>query len=376
MIERALLEPILAKIKTSKKVVILYGARQTGKTTLAKEIIRRLNFKTVSINADESRYRKVFSSQDLRKMQSLIADNQLLFIDEAQRIPEIGLNLKILNDAMPDLKILTTGSSSYELASKISEPLTGRAWIYTLYPLSMLELKKVHSDFELEERLETSLVYGNYPEVYSTIGNKNKIDLLRTIERAYLYKDALELTVMKNWTKISDLLKLLAFQVGSEVSIQELAQNLEMSRETVNRYINLLEKSFVVFRLSGFGRNLRKEVSKMDKIYFYDLGIRNTVIDNFHDLDDRNDTGQLWENFVICERMKYLEYKNIHASRYFWRTYTGAEIDYIEEGDGQLKGYEIKWNKTKTKTPDSWSKTYPGAFFNIINRKNYLQYIS
>lgn len=375
MIERALLQPILNKLTTTTKIVIIYGARQTGKTTLARAIIDRLKIKTLSINADESKYRKVLASQDLEKLKSLIGDHQLLFIDEAQRIPEIGLNLKIINDGLPKLKILTTGSSSYELANKISEPLTGRAWTYTLYPLSIMELKRTHSNFTLNDQLETRLIYGSYPEVYSTIGTLDKIDLLRTIERAYLYKDALDLTIMKNSAKMSDLLKLLAFQIGNEVSIQELAINLEMSRETVDRYIDLLEKSFVIYRLSGFSRNLRKEVSKMDKIYFYDLGIRNAIIDNFHDLNDRNDIGQLWENFLISERMKYLEYKNIYASRYFWRIYTGSQIDYIEEGNGELRGYEIKWRMTKTKTPDAWKKTYPDAKYTIINRDNYLDFV-
>lgn len=376
MIPRILLNSIVKKLKTTQKAIIIYGPRQVGKTTLVQEILRQLKIKTLSINTDESKYREVFSHQDLNKMRGLISDNKLLFIDEAQRIPEIGLNLKIIIDSMPELKIIATGSSSFDLANKISEPLTGRAWIYTLYPLSFWELSKIKSKFMLNDELEEMLVYGGYPEVYTTIGIVNKTDLLRLIEQSYLYKDALDLLVIKNAPKIRDLLKLLAFQIGSEVSIQELAQNLEMSREAVNRYIDLLEKSFVVFRLSGFSRNLRKEVSKMDKIYFYDLGVRNTVIDDFRDLKNRNDAGQLWENFLIAERKKYVDYKNLYTTPYFWRTHTGSEIDYVEEGKGRLAGYEFKWGSNKTKEPESWKKTYKNATYQLINRENYLDFIT
>ncbi|MFH1841001.1 MAG: ATP-binding protein [Candidatus Shapirobacteria bacterium] len=312
----------------------------------------------MSINADQTKYFDLLASRDLGKLKLLAAGYQLLFIDEAQRIPEIGLNLKILADNLPDLKVIATGSSSFDLANKVSEPLTGRVWTYTLYPISLAELKSLYSPFELNEHLEEYLIYGSYPEVLTLASWQKKRQLLAEIEKSSLYKDALELTTIKYARKIKNLLKLLAFQIGSEVSLTELSASLNLSREAVERYLDLLEKSFVIFRLSGFSRNLRKEVSKMDKFYFYDLGIRNEVVDNFKPLADRNDCGQLWENFLMIERKKYLAYGNFLASTYFWRTHTGAEIDYVEEKEGRLFGYEFKWGRRAPKVPTTFLSTY------------------
>ena len=374
-IQRAIFFDIVEKIRTTKKIVVIYGARQVGKTTIARDVVAELGMKTLFVNADQEKYVDVLSSRDLSKMKSLVSGYSLLVIDEAQRIPEIGLNLKILADEMPELRILATGSSSFDLANKISEPLTGRVASFTLFPLSVSELSKERNDFELGEILESMLIFGEYPEVFTAENRRQKEDILMELSRSYLYKDALDLLIVKQPKKIKDLLKLLAFQIGSEVSILELSNALDLSRETVERYIDLLEKSFVIFRLPGFSRNLRKEVTKMDKIYFYDIGIRNAVIENVKSLTDRNDVGQLWENFLIVERMKFLAYSKTAASSYFWRTYTGSELDYVEEGSGILSGYEFKWGNPKTRYPQSWVDTYPDARYECVNQESWLQFV-
>jgi len=346
-----------------------------GKTTLSVQIIQSLNLKTLTINGDQSRFQDVFSSLSLERIRSLVAGYELLFVDEAQRIPEIGTAIKIILDNLSSLKVLVTGSSSLDLASKVSEPLTGRVWSYHLYPISFLELSYDANHEELNSTLEERLVFGSYPEIFSIVSDEQKREYLQNLSDAYLYKDLIEFGEIKNSSKIRDLLKLLAFQIGSQVSLTELGNSLGMSKDTVGRYIDLLEKSYVVFRLKGFSRNLRKEVVKMDKIYFYDLGIRNILIDNLSGLNNRNDFGQLWENFLIVERMKLLAYKQHPISTYFWRTYTGAELDYVEEKEGKLSGFEFKFGYKVSKAPSSWTSTYSNSDFKCINRENYLQFI-
>lgn len=375
MIPRALKSTIINKLNHSDKGIIVYGARQTGKTTLINEVIKELNLKTFLINGDQSQYTDVISSRNLAKIKKLLSGYQLLFIDEAQRIAEIGINLKIILDSLPQIKVIATGSSSLDLASKISEPLTGRVNTYKLYPISTLELSGMFNGGEIEAGLEDRLVFGSYPEIFAYESKFKKEEYLRILSDAYLYKDLLEFGGLRNSAKIRDLLKLLAFQVGSLVSLTELAAALEMGKDTVAKYIDYLEKSYVVFRLVGFSRNLRKEISKMDKIYFYDLGIRNIMIDNLKFLKDRNDSGQLWENFLIVERMKAQAYKNKFGSNYFWRTYTGAEIDYIEEAGGKLSGHEFKFSSKKARTPKMWPKTYTGASFKTINKDNWQKFV-
>ena len=291
-------------------------------------------------------------------------------------IAEIGLNLKIILDSIPEIRVVATGSSSLDLASKISEPLTGRVITYKLYPISTIELSGMFNGGEIEAGLEDRLVFGSYPEIFSYDSKIKKEAYLRNLSDAYLYKDLLEFGGLKNSSKIRDLLKLLAFQVGSLVSLTELASALEMGKETVAKYIDYLEKSYVIFRLSGFSRNLRKEITKMDKIYFYDLGIRNILIDNLKFLKDRNDAGQLWENFIIGERIKRQAYKNKFADNYFWWTYTGAKIDYLEEAGGKLSGYEFKFSRKKIRAPKTWLKTYTNASFKTINQDNWQAFVS
>lgn len=374
-IPRSLTNPIIEKLTSSQKGIIIYGARQVGKTTLVNEIIKRLNLKTLIINGDQSRFIDIIISRDLAKIQSLVSGYEMLFVDEAQRIPEIGINLKIILDNLPDLKVLVTGSSSLDLASKISEPLTGRVWSYHLYPISFLELSAFKNTAELDNNLEERLIYGSYPEIFTYESILQKREYLQNISDAYLYRDLIEFGDIKNSSKIRDLLKSLAFQIGSEVSLTELGNSLDMSKDTVSRYIDLLEKSFIVFRLSGFSRNLRKEISKMDKIFFYDLGIRNILIDNVKSLKDRNDAGFLWENFLLIERMKLNAIKQDLVSGYFWRTYTGAELDYVEEKNGILYGFEFKSGNKVKKVPTGWVKAYPDSKFQCINRNNYMDFI-
>ena len=368
---RTLFQPIKSKILGSDKIIVIYGPRQIGKTTLAQRILQDMSLKKLAINADQQQYVDVLSSRDLERMKLLIEGYELLFIDEAQRIPDIGINLKLLHDSLPQLKIVATGSSSFDLANQVKEPLTGRTWTYTLYPIALRELTDQYNSFELRQRLSEYLVYGTYPEVFSLANRKEKISYLNELCSAYLYKDILEITSIRHASKLNDLLRLLAFQIGSEVSLSELGTSLSMSKETVISYLDLLEQSFIIFRLSGFSRNLRKEVTKMDKIYFYDLGIRNTIINQLNPVEQRNDVGALWENMMIVERKKQLSYQAVYAGTYFWRTYTGAELDYVEERDGKLHGYEFKYGSRKPKPPRSWLDTYANASYNYVNQDNF-----
>jgi uncharacterized protein len=375
MISRLYEKVIAAQMQTDNRVIIIYGPRQVGKTTLVRLMTAQFDGKILEINGDDTDYRAVLSSRSLKKMRELVDGYDLIFIDEAQRIADIGINLKILYDNLSNIKIIVTGSSSFDLSNKIQEPLTGRAWIFQLMPIGVCELALFHNRFELDNRLEDWLVFGNYPALLG-IDNRNlKTNYLQEITRSYLFKDVLAIGSIKYPPKLRDLVRLLAFQIGSLVSYNELANTLQIAKETVVSYIDLLEKTFVVFRQSGYSRNLRKEVVRHDKIFFYDLGIRNAVIENFAPLANRNDGGALWENFLIVERMKTQTYRRQGRNRYYWRTYTGAELDYVEEHNGILRGFEFKFNKKTVSAPQSWSETYPDASFQTINRDNYLDFL-
>lgn len=354
----------------------MYGARQVGKTTLLDHLVENLPLRTMRIDAEDARFTEVLSSRNVERLKSLVAGYQLVVIDEAQHIPEIGITLKLLHDHIPDVRVIATGSSSFDLSNQVMEPLTGRNWSYTLYPISYEELARENNSFELDQRLEDTLVYGLYPETLATPSLGVKKEYINRLSSSYLFKDVLQVAQIRNSLKLRQLLKLLAYQIGNQVSISELATRLDMNRETVSRYIDLLEKSFVVFRLGGLSRNLRNEVTKMDKIYFYDLGIRNSLIDMLKPLHDRNDLGQLWENFLISERIKRNAYANDSASIYFWRLSTGAELDYVEEKEGKFFGYEFKWGEKQAKPPASWREGYPESAFKTINRTNYLSFIT
>jgi len=365
-----------------RKVIVLYGARQVGKTTLCQELIKETGYKTLAISADEQKYIDVLSSRDAGKLGNLVTGYELLFIDEAQRVPDIGINLKILIDQFPGLRILVTGSSAFELANRVSEPLTGRKFVYHLYPIATGELGLKLNKFELDQQLEDRLVCGSYPEIFSIVGATDKARYLATITSDYLYKDILEMGSVRNPDKLRKLLRLLAWQIGREVSLGELAAQLEMNKETVANYIDLLEKSFVLFRLGGFGKNLRNEVTRTNKYYFYDLGVRNAVIDDFKSFADRSDQdrGHMWENFLIIERLKMLQYAGQLTKSYFWRTYAKSEIDYIEEGGIEigkptLSAFELKLRKAPSKAPKSWREGYPDASWQAVNRENWLGFV-
>ena len=375
LIERFIKKDILKRLSAKKsKIIILYGARQTGKTTLVKSILQGINKKKLLLNGDEAKAGRIFASRDFNTIHQFVSGYDILFIDEAQKITNIGLGLKILYDRKPELKIIITGSSAFELGQSTHEPLTGRNWLYQLYTIAFSELQSYFNAYELKQQLHNRLVFGSYPEVFSLKSYKAKQEYLYTLSRDYLYKDILQVEGIKNNKKIRQLLQLLAFQAGQEVSLTELGQKLEINKKTVQRYIDLLEKFFVIFTLTGFSRNLRKEVAQKPKIYFHDLGIRNAIINNFNLLEDRNDIGLLWENFIIAERLKRNSYKKNFVGSYFWRTYTGAELDYIEEQKGRLHGYEIKWKK-KAAAPASWANNYQ-AMYTCINQDNFLKFIS
>jgi uncharacterized protein len=376
-INRIIKSKIIAALRQDEnKIIVLFGARQVGKTTLIKAVTNKIGLKTRWINADQIKYLDILSSRDSNKILSLVDGYELLVIDEAQRIPDIGLNLKIIHDEIKALKVIVTGSSSFDLAQKVVEPLTGRKKVFKLFPLSFNEIKEYIGAFDAKNKMDELMVYGSYPEVYKSINLEDKTDILMELGSSYLLKDIIELGNIKFTSKITDLLKLLSFQLGFEVSINELSKNLGISRDSVEKYIKVLEKAFIIFRLSGFSRNLRKEVSKMDKFYFYDLGIRNLVINNFNPVNLRNDIGQLWENYVISERKKKLSYDNDFASCYFWRTYTGAELDYVEEKNNILSGHEIKYRKKKFKAPKSWLETYPNSTYTLINKDNFHDFVN
>ncbi|HKI88654.1 MAG TPA: ATP-binding protein [Draconibacterium sp.] len=357
------------------KVFILYGPRRVGKTELIKKYISDFNGKIYSGTGDNQELREILSSQRLSRITSFLGNYDLLFIDEAQRIPEIGMGLKLLVDHFPEMKIIATGSSSFDLSNKLGEPLTGRNIKRLLFPVSIFELYHQFGGMQILQMLENLLIFGSYPETLNATSVKEKTEYLISLRDAYLFKDILELENIRNPSKLTDLLKLLAFQIGQEVSLNELANNLGIAKQSVERYLDLLEKSFIIRKVGGFSRNLRKEVVKTSRYYFWDNGIRNAVINNFNLPDQRNDKGMLWENFLFIERLKSKEYKRIYSNDYFWRTYDQQEIDLVEEREGQLFGYEFKYAPRKEKIPKAWSQAYPDAHFEIISKDNFLEFL-
>ena len=355
------------------KIIILAGPRQVGKTTLIKHILKDYT-SVITFNGDNRRDRSSLAKNDFEFIDKLIGENKIVFIDEAQKIEEIGNTLKLLVDNYGKKKqIIATGSSSLNLLSNTSEPLTGRKYVYELYPLSVTEIYSQRHPLDLDKELENLLIYGSYPDIYSG-SLRVKEEQLLEITRSYLYKDILELEDVRSSSSIDKLLSALALQVGSEVSLRELSNLLNLHIGTVERYIDLLEKNYVIFRLPPYYTNQRKVLSKQNKIYFYDLGIRNALINNFNPLSKRNDRGALWENFLIIERMKLNAYTNRYVSNFFWRTYDGAEIDYIEKYADSLDGYEFKWNKEKN-APKSWLE-YPNATYKLVNIENYKEFLN
>lgn len=367
----------LEKLLRPGKVLVLYGPRRVGKTTLLQDLLEKMKDSYKLDSGDNIRTQEILGSRDFSKILGYVEGYELLAIDEAQQIPNIGMGLKIIVDQKPGMKIVATGSSSFDLAHQVGEPLTGRKRTITLFPLAQMELIALYNRFELNEKINDFLLYGSYPEVITAQTRKEKIRILEEIVNSYLLKDILILEKIKAPQVLLKLLQLLAFQIGHEVSLNELATQLGLSRKTVERYIDLLEKTFIITRLSGFSRNLHKEIVKKQKYYFLDNGVRNGIISQFNILESRNDVGQLWENFIISERLKKRSYKAIYGASYFWRTYDQQEVDLVEERDGKLYGYECKWSAKKSfrRGPKDWLATYGEAQFEIINRDNYLDFI-
>ena len=359
------------------KVLIMFGARQVGKTTLVKLFLEQSDLNHQFYTGDDLSFSADFAKCELRIIEQMVSGIDLLVIDEAQKIENIGTALKLVVDHFPDKYVIVTGSSSFDLANLTEEPLTGRKNVITLYPIGLQELNRITTPYELNKHIEQFLIYGSYPEVVTLKNIDEKENRITEIKSSYLIKDILEFQKLKRPQVILDLLKLIAFQIGNQVSTVELGKQLGLDNKTVQRYLDLLEKSFVLIPLGGFSRNLRKEVSKMKMYYFMDLGIRNAVIANFNALNLRNDVGELWENFMMIERMKRNSYMGQTANYYYWRTYDQKEIDLIEESGGTLKGFEFKWNPNrKVKSPEEWLNTYENAEFEVITKENYQTFLT
>ncbi len=359
----------------SNKVLLIYGPRRVGKTTILNDFLKKTKLKYRLDSGDNIKIQHILSSSDFDLIRDYVADNQLIAIDEAQKIPDIGLNLKIIVDQFPKIKVIATGSSSFELAGQVGEPLTGRKNTLTLFPISQIEYSKLYSRFDLKNQLDEWLIFGSYPDVLITEDKHQKVTLLTELVESYLLKDILAFDMVKNSKTVFDLLKLLAFQIGQEVSLTEISQKLGIDYKTVARYLDLLEKSFIIRRLSGYSRNLRKEITQKNKYYFWDNGVRNALISSFNTVDLRDDVGKLWENFLFIERLKKKTYKNIYGNNYFWRTWEQHEIDLIEERDGKLFGFEFKWGKVKSTSAKTFLDTYKESEFTVIDRSNYLDFI-
>lgn len=372
MIERLLYKSIEDKLFKGK-VIVLSGARQVGKTTLLKQILRNKE-DVLWLNGDEMQVQNLFNNASADRLLSEFGGNKIVILDEAQRIENVGLRLKLIADADSDIQMIATGSSAFELANKVNEPLTGRKWEYQMFPLSFGEMVAHHGKMKEMRMLPRRIVYGYYPEVVTNEGNE--VEILKLLTDAYLYKDILSWENIKHPDKLQTLLRALAYQVGSQVSFNELSQMCSLDSKTVERYITLLEQCYIIFRLPSYARNLRHELKASRKIYFYDNGIRNALIADYNAPEIRQDIGALWENFVISERMKCNEYYRRWVNRYFWRTKNQQEVDYLEEGGGKLHAYEIKWNPRKKATiTKTFTDAYPDTDFKVITSDNIAEFL-
>lgn len=365
----------LKKLVTSGKVVIVFGPRRVGKTTLLKHFLEtQENFLFVS--GEDVFIREYLASGSIEKLKEFVGSKALLVIDEAQYIPDIGLNLKLITDHLPHVKVIATGSSTFDLVKQVGEPLTGRKAVLQMYTLSQMEIGRNEDLAQTRAHLERRLIFGSYPEVVLTKSDEDAREYLHELVSSYLLKDILAFEGIQKAKKLIDLLILLAFQIGKEVSHSELATGLGMSRATIERYLDLLEKVFILINVRGFSRNLRKEVSKTSRYYFSDNGIRNALVNNFNLLSRRDDQGALWENYLVTERLKKQEYQKLRSRNFFWRTYDQKELDWVEEREGQIFGFEFKWGSAKPSAPKLWTETYPEASYECIHPNNYLDWIS
>jgi len=374
-LKREIQSKILKNLKKNK-VLVLAGARRVGKTELVKSTISKLEEPYLLFNGEDMAVQELLQRRTVENYKHVLGDKKILIIDEAQKIPEIGLKLKLMIDEIEGLKILVTGSSAFDVSNKMGEPLTGRMKTIRLFPLSEKELRETETVTEHKDRLHQRLIFGNYPELIHLSNIEDKTEYLRELVDTYLLKDILALENIRNASKIKNLLRLIAFQIGGEVSYQELGTQLGMSKNSVEKYLELLEKVFVLYKVEGFSRNLRKEITKTSRWYFHDNGLRNIIVANMNALPLRQDVGQLWENYIISERLKRLSYSEILSNKYFWRTYDQQEIDWVEEREGKLFAFEIKWNpRKKVKVPAAWEKGYPDSTFVQITQANYLEWI-
>ena len=372
MIIRSLEKLISARL-FQKKAILIMGPRQVGKTTLLKQLFQN-NSDVIWLNGDEIDVQKLFLTISADRFKAIIGQKKIVIIDEAQRIEDVGLRLKLITDSIPEVQLIAIGSSSFELANKVNEPLTGRKWEYTMFPLSFSEMVQHHGLLEEKRLLPHRLVYGYYPDVVNNQGEEKEI--LKQLSDSYLYKDVLMLAQIKKPDKLIKLLQELALQVGSQVSYNELGNLCGLDSKTVEKYITVLEQTFVVFRLSSFSRNMRNELKNSKKIYFYDNGIRNALVSNFNQVENRTDVGALWENFLISERIKYLNYTSKWANYWFWRTKEQKEIDFIEDENEQITAFEFKWNpEAKVKFPKQFQENYPNSNFEVIHRDNFEKFL-
>ena len=367
----------LARMVSPGKAVVLYGPRRVGKTTLIRRFVRDYAPDAMVVTGEDMAVREYLESQSVAKLREFVGDRRTIVVDEAQHVRRIGLNLKLLADHVDGLRIVATGSSSFDLAAQTGEPLTGRKTTLLLLPLAQMELGAVESAHETRANLQARLLYGAYPEVVLLASNEAREEYLRELVASYLFKDVLQLEGVRHADKVTQVLQLLAFQIGKDVSISELASNVGMGKNTVDRYLDLLEKAYVIYSRGGFSRNLRKEITKSRRYYFFDNGVRNGLIGNFNPLALRDDAGALWENYVLAERMKHNLYTGRHARSYFWRTYDRQEIDLVEDHAGRLTAAEMKFSpKSATKAPGGWRKAYPQSAFQVVHPGNYLPFVT
>jgi predicted AAA+ superfamily ATPase len=373
MIIRRIQDLIENRLHTGKAIVLL-GARQVGKTTILRQLIKGKESETLWLNGDETDVQLLFENASVERFKSVFGKCKYVVIDEAQRIADVGLRLKLITDGIPDVQLLVSGSSSFDISNALNEPLTGRKWEFQLFPISFGEMVN-HTQILTETRiLPHRLVFGYYPDVVNHLGDE--FEVLNQLVDSFLYKDILMLEQLKKSDAVVKLLKALAFQVGSQVSYNELGQLCGLNSRTVEKYIHILEKTFVIFRVGSFSRNLRNELKKSHKIYFYDLGVRNALVNNFSIIEKRSDQGQLWENFIIAERIKFLNYTRRRVNFWFWRTSDQVELDWVEEENGELRGFEFKYGVTsKAKIPKAFTSNYPDAVTKIITPQNMHEFI-
>ncbi|MCI6800346.1 MAG: ATP-binding protein [Candidatus Onthomorpha sp.] len=373
-INRLLQDKILESL-TPNKAVLIFGARRVGKTVMMRQIVDSYSGRTMMLNGEDFDTLDLLQNRSVANYRHLLNGIDLLAIDEAQNVPQIGSVLKLIVDEVPGISVLASGSSSFDLLNKTGEPLVGRSTQFLLTPFSQREIAQRETVFETRQNFESRLIYGSYPEVVMMDSYERKMDYLRDIVGAYLLKDILVIDGLKNSNKMRNLLRLIAFQLGSEVSYEELGKQLGMSKTTVEKYLDLLEKVFVIYRLGAYSRNLRKEVTKAGKWYFYDNGVRNAIIGAFSPLSVRQDVGALWENYIIGERRK-LNFNNLlHKEFYFWRTYDKQEIDLIEESPDGMSAFEFKWGNKMPAAPKVFSQAYPDAVYHVVNKENYMDFV-